>query len=395
MSRMWLKHPVTKVILLFVVFFSLMVGASVGKYIIEHPGDSIQQNVAAWARNNDLGFIVDKLEELTKGDPPSTQAADELALAIDDTSDTEPSTPTPVETTTPTTVVPDPSNGVINDRNRPAPIPTVVSPALDGEGKWVKFIDHGDTPLAFATSFRPFADFASVLATAVVIDQSRVTAGLFNGNELPGGKWNNGDRVMKEALPSLLFTFNGGFRFEHYQGGYYTEGKTVKTLTENQATLAIDKNGRATIGVFGKDIFDDGSWKTLRQNLPPVIMDGEKTLDQYRNTYWGDDLGKVIFTYRSGACLRFDGRLLFAVVGDVDINMFAEVMKMLGCKTAMQLDINGTWPQAAKYSGFSTTNRTGEVLDKRMKNGNRYISKSSKDFFAFFDTTTLPLGVVQ
>ena len=391
---MWLKHPITKTIALFLVIFSLMVGASVAKYIVDHPGDSIQQNVAAWARNNDLGAIVDRLEQAMKGDPPSTQAADELALTVEDDVEEPTSTTTP-PATPPTTVVPDPSNGVINDTGRPTPITPVVAPALDGEGKWVKFAELSGSPVSYATSFRPFADYASVLATAMVIDQSRLTAGLFNGNELPGGKWNNDDRVMKEALPSLVLAFNGGFRFEHYQGGYYTEGKMLRELRDNEATLAIDTNGRATIGVFGRDIFNDGTWKTLRQNLPPIVMNGEITLDQYRNTYWGDDFGKVIYTYRSGACLRFDGRLLFAVAGDVDIDMFAEVMKMLGCKTAMQLDINGTWPQAAKYSGFGTTDRTGEVLDRRMKNGNRYVSKSSKDFFAFFDTTTLPAGIVK
>jgi len=391
---MWLKHPITKTIALFVVIFSLMVGASVAKYIVDHPGDSIQQNVAAWARNNDLGVIVDRLQQVMKGDPPSKEAADELALTVEDDVE-EPTSTTVPPATTPTTVVPDPSNGVINDTGRPAPITPVVSPALDGEGKWVKFAELSGSPVAYATSFRPFTDYASVLATAMVIDQSRLTAGLFNGNELPGGKWNNGDRVMKEALPSLVLAFNGGFRFEHYQGGYYTEGKMLRELRDNEATLAIDNNGRATIGVFGSDIFNDGTWKTLRQNLPPIVMNVEITLDQYRNTYWGDDFGKVIYTYRSGACLRFDGRLLFAVAGDVDIDMFAEVMKMLGCKTAMQLDINGTWPQAAKYSGFGTTDRAGEVLDRRMKNGNRYVSKSSKDFFAFFDSLTLPAGIVK
>jgi hypothetical protein len=391
---MRLKHPITKAILLFVAIFSLMVGASVAKYIVDHPGDAIQQNVAAWARNNDLGVIVDKLEEWMKGDPPSTEAADELALAVDADSEETP-IPTTAPSTPPTTITPDPSNGVINDTGRPKPIAPVVVPALDGEGKWVKFAELGGSPIAFATSFRPFADYASVIATAMVIDQSRLTAGLFNGNELPGGKWNNGDRVMKEALPSLVLAFNGGFRFEHYQGGYYTEGTMLKPLRDNEATLAISNDGRATIGVYGKDIVNDGTWKTLRQNLPPIVMDGEVSLDQFRGTHWGDDFGKVIYTIRSGACLRHDGRLLFAVAGDVDIDMFAKIMKSLDCKTAMQLDINGTWPQAAKYSGFGTLNRSGEVLDKRMKNANRYVSKSSKDFFAFFDSTTLPKGVVQ
>jgi hypothetical protein len=393
---MLLKHPVTKIVFLFVVFFGLMVGASVGKYVIDHPGDSIQQNVAAWARNNDLGVVVDKLEEWTKGDPPSKAAAEELALVVTEDSESSSTTlPAASQTTSPTTVVPTPSNGVINNRTRPKSITPIVLPALDGEGTWVKFSELENAPLSFATSFRPFADFPSVIATALVIDQSRLFTGLFKGNELPGGSWNNGSRVMKAAMPSLVLTFNGGFRFEHYQGGYFTEGKTLRELRENEATLAIDKNGRATIGVFGRDIFDDGTWTTLRQNLPPIIMDGKISLDQFRSTHWGNDFGKVIYSYRSGACLRHDGRLAFAVAGDVDIDMLAEVMNMLDCKTAMQLDINGSWPHAAKYTGFGTTSRDGIVLDKRMKNANRYISKSSKDFFAFFDPKTLPPGVVK
>jgi hypothetical protein len=232
---MWLKHPVTKTIALFVVIFSLTVGVSVAKYIVEHPGDAIQQNIAAWARNNDLGAVVDKLEEVMKGDPPSTQAADELALTVDDDLDESASTSsTTPPVTTPTTIVPDPSNGVINDTGRPSPIAPVVTPALDGEGKWVKFAELGDSPIAYATSFRPFADYASVLATAMVFDQSRLTAGLFNGNELPGGKWNNGDRVMTEALPSLVLAFNGGFRFEHYQVATTPRGRCCASYVKTK-----------------------------------------------------------------------------------------------------------------------------------------------------------------
>lgn len=389
---MWHQHRIFTFFLSALLIFSLVVGASVVKYILDHPGDSVQQNVAAWARNNHLGAVVDKLEEWLKSSPPSTKAADELTLAVDGESGSDSVEAT---TTVPTTVPPSPTNKVIAQRSRPVAITPVVVPALSGEGQWVNFAELRGEPIAFATSFRPFADFGSVVASAVVFDQSQLTAALFNGNELPGGTWNNDSRVMKAAVPSLMFAFNGGFRFEHHKGGYFTEGKMLKPLREEQATFAIDQNGFATIGVFGRDIFDDGSWKTLRQNLPPMIIDGEIAIDQFRGTNWGNNFDRVIYTFRSAACLRHDGRLMFAVAGDVDIVLFAQVLKMLECKTAMQLDINGTWPQIAKYSAFGTTNRQGELLDRRMKNANRYLNKSAKDFFAFFDTATLPPGVVR
>lgn len=389
---MWRRHRIISIVVVALAVFSVVVGASVGKYILDHPGDSVQQNVAAWARNNHMGLVVDKLEEWMKGTPPSGEAAQELTLAVDGEKDDQ--TPT-TSSTTPVTVVPNPTNKLVTNQSRPEPVQPVVSPALNGEGQWVTFAELGAQPIAYATSFRPFADFASVTASAVVFDQSQLTAGLFNGNELPGGSWNNSSRIMKAAVPSLVLAFNGGFRFEHHKGGYFTEGKMLKPLQPDQATFAIDHNGFATVGVFGRDIFDDGTWKTLRQNLPPIIMDGEIALEQFRGTNWGNDYGRVIYTFRSGVCLRHDGRLAFAVAGDVDIDMFATVMKTLGCKTAMQLDINGTWPQVTKYTGFGTTDRQGEVLDRRMKNANRYLNKSAKDFFAFFDSATLPPGVVR
>ena len=389
---MWRRHRILATVFTVLVVFSLFVGISLGTYILDHPGDSVQQNVAAWARNNHLGVVVDKLEEWMKGTPPSQEAAQELTLAIDGDTDGETSA---TSSTTPVTVVPNPTNKEVLDRSRPKAVQQVVVPALEGEGQWVTFAELGNQPVAYATSFRPFAEFASVTASAVVFDQSQLTAGLFNGNELPGGSWNNGSRVMKAAVPSLVLAFNGGFRFEHHRGGYFTEDKMLKPLQADQATFAIDRNGFATIGVFGRDVFDDGTWKTLRQNLPPIIMNGEIVLDQFRGTNWGNDYGRVIYTFRSGVCLRHDGRLLFAVAGDVDIDMFATVMHKLDCRTAMQLDINGTWPQITKYSGFGTTTRQGEVLDRRMKNANRYLNKSAKDFFAFFDSATLPPDLVR
>ncbi|MEY3806671.1 MAG: hypothetical protein RIR69_1483 [Actinomycetota bacterium] len=384
------RHRIFTTLFALVIAFSMIVGVSLVTYIFDHPGDSVQQNVAAWARNNHMGAVVDKLEEWLKADPPSTEAATELGLEINNGAGE-----TVTSTTIATPTVPNPQNKLINNRSKPTAVTPVVAPALAGEGEWVSFAELRGEPIAYATSFRPFADFASVVASAVVIDQSKVTAGLFNGNELPGGTWNNGSRIMKAAVPSLLLAFNGGFRFEHHQGGYFTEGKMLKPLREDQATFAIDHAGFATVGVLGRDLFDDGSWKTLRQNLPPMLMNGEISLEEFRDTHWGNDYGKVIYTFRSATCLRNDGRLLFAVAGDVDIDMFADILKTLDCLTAMQLDINGTWPQATTYSGFGTTDRQGTVLDRRMKNVNRYLNKSAKDFFAFFDTATLPPGLVK
>jgi hypothetical protein len=76
--------------------------------------------------------------------------------------------------------------------------------------------------------------------------------------------------------------------------------------------------------------------------------------------------------------------LMYAAAGDVGIADFARILVDVGCERAVQLDVNGTWPQIAVYYGFGTTERAGLLLDRRMRNNNRYINGTEKDFFAAF-----------
>jgi hypothetical protein len=41
---------------------TLIIGVSLTRYVLAHPNDPLQQNVASWARENRLGPVVDKLE---------------------------------------------------------------------------------------------------------------------------------------------------------------------------------------------------------------------------------------------------------------------------------------------------------------------------------------------
>jgi hypothetical protein len=79
----------------------------------------------------------------------------------------------------------------------------------------------------------------------------------------------------------------------------------------------------------------------------------------------------------------------------VDINQLAKALVNMGCRTAMQLDMNGTWPRFTTFKGFGTAQRSGVVLDRRMDLPNRFLTGSKKDFIALFDPNTLPAGVVH
>ena len=418
--------------------FLLVVAISITQYVRAHPRDPLQQNIASWARENKLGPVVDQLEAWLHNDPPAVAPADSLALAItpiteapqqsstttsvpdiitplqirptvatsscpiNNTTATVVSSTTSTSTTTTSTTSTVPSEITTTTTTtttipaKPADLSSQLIPALPGEGEWQAVMRVRTKPIVYATSIRPLWCFGSVVATMATFDPTRVRTAMFNGTEMPGGKgWKNGSKIRGTALRPLIASFNGGFRFEHEPGGYVTEGKTVRKLRKGYATLAISKDGISTVGIWGDTITDDGTWASLRQNLPPLVHNGKSVYANYPKVDWGNDFGNKVYNFRSALCLRTDGLMMFVAVGKVNIGMLADTLVVLGCKTGMELDINGEWPYFAVYSDFGKATRWGKIIDNRMGDPNRHLNGSTKDFFALFDPETLPAGAVK
>jgi hypothetical protein len=393
----------------------VVTGFSVTRYVLAHPGYSLQQNVATWARNKGLGGVVDRIELWLHSDAPSAEPAGSLAL-VPDTADTVPATTVPATTIQATTTTvpvttttapapPEPGGPTTTVQTTtttstippPADIAPVITPALKGEGQWKVLFAIGKkkVPVVWGMSARPFATYGSVVATAAVFDQTRLRAAMFNGSDVPGGgPWINSKKVPAAGMRSIIAAFNGGFRFEHDPGGYVTEGVTVRKMKRGLATIGIDRNGMMTVGVWGDDMRNAGSWLSLRQNLPPLVHEGRVTWKDFKWTDWGTDFGDKVYTYRSGLCRRSDGSLMYVSAGDVSIDLFARLMVQFGCDTAMQLDINGNWPHFSTYSNFGARSRYGKPLDVRMGDPQRFLKGYDKDFFALFDPKSLPGGAV-
>lgn len=453
------RRTITRSIVGVVIFVVAVIGFSAGRYVLANREDPLQQSLASWARNKGLGGVVDQLEAWLHNDPPAVAPADTLALIPTDTEppldaapiDTVPSsssttTSTSVKpggnsspaqqtarvrtsscpasgettTTTPNTLVSDttttttsttttttttstiPGETTITTTTtttlpaRPTDIAPQVVPAIRGEGEWIAVARVRTKPIVYATSMRPLWCYGSVVATMATYDPNKVRAGLFNGSEIPGGKgWRNSSKIKPTAAKSLIASFNGGFRFEHEPGGYVTEGRTIRKLRKGYATFGIRTDGTSTIGVWGKDMTNDGTWASLRQNLPPLLSEGKVVYHTYDKVDWGKDFDNKLYNYRSAACVRTDGLMMFVAVGKVNIAMLADTLLVAGCSTAMQLDINGTWPYFAVYDNFGKTDRNGKTIDKRMGDPNRHLNGSTKDFIALFDPETLVPGAVR
>lgn len=367
-----MKRRVLKMTFGVVTLFSVVVGASMIDALRQDTGESVSGKLAAWARRWHLGSVVDTVERFHYRTPPSATPAQDLGVE-----DAAPSSPAPAVTTT--TVVP---------QYAPAPITAVLSPALKGEGVWSVVARSNGQPAVWTTGLRPSKRYGSVRASFAVIDQTYLRAALFNGSELPGGKWQRGNKVPASLTPVIRFAFNGGFRREHAQGGYLTEGKTAWPLKVGAASLALDADGQLHVGVWGRDFTSAGwggrPWASVRQNLTLLLDDG-KLFDAKKVWVWGASGKGELYILRSAVCERTDGKLLYAIVGDVDALGLAEALQLAGCRTAMQLDVNASYPRAYSFKGG-----VPKRLDRRMAGkDDLYLTKSYREFFALFDTGAL------
>ena len=332
---------------------------SLASALARNDGLSLTGKAAAWGRNHHLSWVVDKAEEIRYGRKPSMQPADSL-----------PSTGT----------APNAAGAAAPDAINP-----VISPALPGEGEWHAVRSINGQAVVWTTGIRPSREYPSITATYTLIDPSAVRARLYNGTEVPGGTgWVHGNRVNSADAGKLVFGFNGGFRREHSRGGYYTENRMLWPMQAGSATVAIDHDGRMSVGVWGEDTgFTDEqvkNWASIRQNLLPTVINGKASPELSRG-YWGGGKKGEIFILRSAVCERFDGLILFVIAGPTNATTLAHAMVDAGCRTAMQLDQNESYPRGYVYDSGTIT----EVDSRMMGKPTDYLTGSLREFFAFFE----------
>ena len=136
-----------------------------------------------------------------------------------------------------------------------------------------------------------------------------------------------------------------------------------------------------------REVANDGSWTSLRQNLPPIVENGASSIGRYPGTYWGDNFHHVETDYRSAICTREDNRLMYVAMSYTRVRDFAAELVHMGCRLAMQLDITAPRPQFVWYSGLGTSTRSGTLLHPLMQNPGRYLRYSQMNFVALFDPT--------
>jgi hypothetical protein len=188
-----------------------------------------------------------------------------------------------------------------------------------------------------------------------------------------------GPAVAGAERRRLLAAFNGGFKLAAGAGGYMQEGHVLSPLRPGLASLVIDRSGQARIGVWGSGLPVPGeAVYSVRQNLPPLVLNGRPTAAAGDWGLWGATIGGA-YVARSAVGQDAAGHLIYAASMSAVPADLASVLASHGARVAMELDINPEWVQldAARRPGGPLT----AEVPGQYRPADQYLVGWTRDFF--------------
>ena len=371
-----------------VVVLALLVPIGVN-YVdaLRGPGtDTMAARTVEWMRDHGFGPMVNSIERwwYTKNAPPEggtpegglpTSAAPtaaavgriptDLALLVGSVKETLlPRTPPPV-----------------------AMAPFVDTP-LPGEGTWeATGRTVLGTPAVYTAFMRPDPIHTSLVAGFMWMDPKLLRAVHVPGLKEPAGAPQKyGAQIPPELRPSTVAAFNSAFRLDDARGGFWDEGTEVRPLVNGQASLVIDKDGRADVVAWGRDRNLDANVAQVRQNLALVVDNGQSAagLDSEATTKWGATVGNQVLVWRSGIGVDRNGGLIYVAGPGLSVNQLAELFLRAGAVRAMELDINSDWTTAYIFEQTDPNDAAAIIGNKLLpdmkRGGDRYLVPGERDF---------------
>jgi hypothetical protein len=188
-----------------------------------------------------------------------------------------------------------------------------------------------------------------------------------------------GYAVSPAERPQLLGVFNGGFKTSTGSGGFEADGQVFTPLVAGDASLVIDTGGQVHLGVWGQDVPLPGEQvSSVRQNLRPLVYNGQPSPAVNDVPAWGATLGGVARIARSAVGLDAGGDLVYAAGMYLLPADLSEALIGAGVQNAMELDINPYWVQAdvAAYPGGPLT----AAVPGQQRPASQYLSGWTRDF---------------
>ncbi len=268
-----------------------------------------------------------------------------------------------------------------------APVPTPASSHLPGEGVWRSVPSFPNRPSGLATTYvRPDATHTRYVIGLAHLDQRVVRLRLVPGTHEPGGgRWPWAGEVPRDKRASLVAAFNSGFRMKDAHGGVYAQGRTVRPLVANGASLVIRADGTATVGAWGRDFRSTAGVAAVRQNLRLIVDHGAVVPGLAANAHqqWGSQAAGL-YTWRSGIGIDRQGNLIYAGGDGMDLVSLADTLHRSGAVRAMELDIHNHMVTFNLFQHGATGLKGAKLTPSMPQSPFRYLSTDQRDFVAVF-----------
>ena len=204
---------------------------------------------------------------------------------------------------------------------RPPRITPAIHPALPGEGVWhATFAAGGSRPPVLITSYRPEADYPSIVAGVAWIDHTRASVHLYPGLQEPAVPLpNRGPMEVPQSMRGgLVATFNSGFKLADSNGGFAYHGRTYAPLHDGMATVVGYRSGRVNVISWtgGPNAGPDVVF--ARQDLPLIVDHGLINPNLSDGPEWGATLGNAVFVWRSAVGIDRHGNLIYVAAPRAD-----------------------------------------------------------------------------
>jgi hypothetical protein len=372
--RRWWRRLLL-VMLVGVVLFVSVVGASVVG-VLRAPGtDSVAARLAEWGRDHGLDGLITWLEkqQYEHNQPPTGGV--------------------PVGGIPRLGTVPVPSDPRAKTGSPLLPAPPPLHPPLGiaplpGEGQWETVVTVHGQPAVQVAHVRPDRERTSFLVGVMWIDPTLVRGQLHPGFQDPGGTWQAGTSLTAAEQRSVVAVFNGGFRLNGAShGGYYSQGRTARPLVDGAASLVLRADGTATVGAWNREVRMGPDVASVRQNLVPLVDDGQvnPTCQSGGTAQWGSTVGQVAFIHRSGFGVTASGGEVYVGGPALSVCSLGQILRASGVVRGMELDINPTWVSGAYFHPAPD----GPPQAFRLFPGEKvpaehYLSPSSRDWYAFY-----------
>ncbi len=238
----------------------------------------------------------------------------------------------------------------------PAPLHTLVAPALPGEGQWITldrdaFITptaSGTAP-AFATSFvRPDPHRLDVRVYVTLWDPRQIALHMQAGAVEPiGASGEHGPGLVPrtpQVIRRLVAAFNGGFQAQHGEYGMQADGVEYLPPKPYAATVVELRDGSNAFGAWpgpGGESDVPGDIVALRQNLTALVQNGK--FNPWGRSWWGGTppgWPDQIHSTRSAICLTREHFVGYFYGPSISAEDLAQGMLAARCAFGIHLDMN-------------------------------------------------------